>query len=98
MPASANQARVQRRVNRASIDIPTPNTSASQQKIREGRAIFALSAFSLPIRTSRPRTSPVCGSSNDTSSTNTRMATTNARAPGSISPATRRSAASSSLR
>ena len=46
----------------------------------------------LPISTSTPRAAPVCGNTNDTSNTNTRIGTTTARGPGSISRPTRRSA------
>ena len=68
-PASAIQASVHRRVSRASIEKPTPKTSASQQKIRDGNAMPALIAVSSPINTSTPRAAPVCGRMNETSST-----------------------------
>ena len=54
-------------------------------------------ASSPPTSTSQPLALPVCGSTNDTRMTNTRIATTKALAPGSISRATRRSAASMSV-
>ncbi len=85
------------RVSSASMEKPTPKTSASQVNIRDGRAMPTLMAWSLPTRTSSPRAPPVCGRISDTSSTNTRIATTRARAPGWISPATLRSAASISF-
>ena len=95
-PASAIHASAQRRVSSASIEKPTPNTSASQVNTRDGNAMPSRIAASLPASTSQPLASPVCGSTNVSSSTNTAMAITNALAPGSISRATRRSAASMS--
>ena len=95
-PASAIHARAQRLVNRASIEKPTPNTSASQVNTRDGSDTPSPIAASLPASTSQPLAPPVCGSTNVNSSTNTAMARTNALAPGSISRATRRSAASMS--
>ena len=97
-PASAIQASAHRRVNSASIENPTPKTKASQLNTRDGSAIAALPAPRVENSTSHPRTSPVCGRTNDPISTNTKMATTKARAPGSISRAIRRSAASMSSR
>lgn len=97
-PASATHATAQRRVVNASIEKPTPNTSASQPNTRIGRVTSAASAVSEPNNTSQPRTSPVCGRMNDPSSTKTRTATTTPRPPGSISPAMRRSTRSRSLR
>ena len=97
-PASATQARAQRRVNSASIEKPTPKTRASQLKMRDGSAIAALPASCVENSTSHPRTWPVCGRTNDPINTNTRIATTRALVPGSISPAIRRSAASMSSR
>ena len=97
-PASATQARAQRRVNNASIEKPTPKTNANQPNTRDGRAIAALPAPCVRSSTSHPRTPPVCGRMNDPINTNTRIATTKARVPGSISRAIRRSAASMSSR
>ena len=97
-PANATQASAQRRVNSASIEKPTPKTKASQPNTRDGSAIAALPAPRVENSTSHPRTSPVCGSTNDPISTNTKMATTKALVPGSISRAIRRSAASMSSR
>jgi hypothetical protein len=95
-PASAIQANAHRRVSRASIEKPTLNTSASQMNTRDGSDTPSPTAASLPASTSQPLAPPVCGRMNVTSSTKTAMAMTNARAPGSISRATRRSAASMS--
>ena len=97
-PASAIQASAQRRVSNASIENPTPKTSASQANTRDGNANAAAPAPWLLNSTSHPRTAPVCGRMNDPSSTNTRIATTKPLGPGSISRATRRSAASISVR
>ena len=72
-PASATQASAQRRVISASIEKPTPNTSANQANTRDGRATAAAPAPWLLNSTSHPRTSPVCGRMNDPSSTNTRI-------------------------
>jgi hypothetical protein len=44
-PASATQASAQRRVSNASIEKPTPKTSASQTKIRDGNATAAAPAW-----------------------------------------------------
>src|ERR1700686_5113430 len=93
-PASAIQASAQRRVNSASIENPTPNTRASQLNTRDGSAIAAFAATGPPISASTPRAPPAWGNRNDTSRTNTKIATIKALAPGWISPATRRSAAS----
>jgi len=95
-PASAIHASAHRRVSSASIEKPTPNTSASQLNTREGNAMPLRIAVSSPTSTSQPLASPVCGKTNVNSNTNTAMAITNALAPGSISRATRRSAASMS--
>src|SRR5580693_1074751 len=97
-PAKATQANAQRRVNNASIEKPTPKTSASQANTRDGSATAAAPEPCVANSTSHPRTLPVCGRMNDPISTNTRMATTKALAPGSISRAIRRSAASISSR
>ena len=98
VPASAIQARVQRLVISASMEKPTPNTRLNHVKIRDGSAIPTLIAASLPMSTSTPLIDPVCGRMKDSTSTKTKIATTNPLAPGSISPATRRSAASMSAR
>ena len=95
-PASAIQASAQRRVSSASIEKPTLNTRASQVNTRDGSATPSRIAASSPTSTSQPLAPPVCGSMNDSSTTNTRIAITKALAPGSISRATRRSAASMS--
>ena len=81
-PANATQANAQRRVNNASIEKPTPKTKASQPNTRDGSAMAAAPEPRVANSTSHPRTSPVCGSMNDTISTKTRMATTKALAPG----------------
>ncbi len=93
-PASAIHANAQRRVSRASIEKPTLNTSASQMNTRDGSDTPSPIAASLPASTSQPLAPPVCGRMNVSSSTKTAIAMTNALAPGSISLATRRSAAS----
>ncbi|SHW92963.1 Uncharacterised protein [Mycobacteroides abscessus subsp. abscessus] len=95
-PASAIQARPQRRVSSASIEKPTLNTRISHTNTRDGSRIFASSATWSPSSTSKPLTAPVCGSTNDSRITKTQIATTMARPPGSISRAMRCSAASMS--
>ena len=95
-PASAIQASAHRRVTSARIEKPTLKTSTIQVKTREGSAMALSAAASVPTSTSNPRVDPVCGSTKLASRANTRIATTMARAPGSISRAMRRSTSSNS--
>ena len=91
-PHRAIHARTHRRVASASIEIAIPKTASSHTKTCDGNAMRSVVASGPLVSTSSPLAEPACMSSSDTMASSTQTATTMPRAPGSISPATLRSA------
>ena len=92
LPHRAIQAKTHRRVSSASAEKPIPKTNCRTTNTREVMVTRSAAASELNVITSMPVTDPVWGRTKDRIATSTATATTTARAPGSISPATLRSA------